>query len=72
MTDVVDGKIGAEAEYNVDLVEGKIVIEVDYKGKQLETGLFLRLSLVQLLREAAKKTDNKLDDKLVDMIEAVM
>lgn len=72
MSDLVEGKIGPEADYDVDLIEGNLVLALNYKGEQLETSHVLKLSFIKLLRKAALKTSNKLDDKAVDMIEALL
>ena len=72
MSDVVEGQIGPESKYDVDLEKGKIVVKLDYAGEQAKAGIYLEVDLMDLLRKGALKTDNKLDDKAVEMIGALL
>lgn len=66
--DVVEGSVGPEAKYEVDVVEGKVVVKLVYVGAESSALLQLDVGLVELLRKAAKKTDNTIDDAMVEMI----
>lgn len=55
----VDGKIGEYGAYSLDINDvGVVAIDVG-----------LRVDLIAELRKLALKTDNSLDDKVVDIIE---
>ena len=70
--EIVSGEIGPETKYDVDFVDGKIIAKIDYKGEQVSAGSYVSISLIQALKVAALKTDNKIDDKIVKMIEALL
>ena len=69
---IMEGEIGAEGEYALDFVEGHIVAKVGYKGKLMGAGLEVNISLIEALKVAALKTDNKIDDGMVAMLEAAL
>jgi hypothetical protein len=58
----LEGKIGEYGQYSVDAHADGIV----------EASIGLRLDVIAELRKLAAKTSNKLDDKLVDMVEAAL
>ena len=64
----MEGNIGAEGNYKYDFADGKVILAVGYVGDHGEAKLELSVSLVDLLRLAASKTDNSIDDALVEMI----
>ena len=70
--DIVEGNIGAEANYNIDFVDGKIKAEVKYEGKEAAAGLMVEFGLVEVLKKAAEQSDNKIDDAIVKMVEAAL
>lgn len=70
--EIVSGEIGPETKYDVDFADGMIIAKVDYSGKQLSAGSYVKIKLMDALRAAALKTDNKIDDKAVAMIEALL
>lgn len=69
---IVDGAIGPEASYDVDFVDGKIQIALKYDGKQADAALTVSVELIQALKIAASKTDNKIDDSMVSLIEGAL
>lgn len=69
---IVDGAIGPEASYDVDFVDGKIKAELKYDGKQADVALVVEIELIEALKVAASKTDNKIDDAMVSMIEGAL
>jgi len=70
--DIVEGQIGPEAAYDVDFVDGKIKAELKYEGTQAGVGLFVEIGLIDALKKAVEKTDNKIDDAIVKMVEAAL
>jgi len=62
------GEIGAEAKYVIEIVGSDAKISVDYAGKQASGGAYVQVGIVELLRAAAAKTENKVDDNLVEMV----
>ena len=71
-TQIADGTIGAEGKYDVDFADGKINIDLGYKGEQAEAGVYLKLDLLSVLRIAASKTENKIDDNAVEFIAGLL
>lgn len=69
---MIEGLIGSEGKYNVDLVDGKVVVDVSYEGNQGSAGFYIKLDLIGLMEMAAKKTDNKIDDALVAMLRGML
>jgi hypothetical protein len=58
----LEGKIGEYGQYSVDVKADGIV----------EASVGIRLDVIAELRKLAAKTSNKLDDKIVDMVEAAL
>jgi len=64
-------------DYDLDYADKKLKIKgsvVSEPGKLVKgsVALELEVNIIDVLRMAAAKTDNTLDDKLVDMIEAAL
>ena len=70
--DLAEGNIGAEGKYDVDFEDGKILVNIGYKGEQAEAGVYLKLNLMDVLKIAAAKSDNKIDDAAVAMIAGML
>lgn len=66
--ELASGSIGPEAGYKLEIKGGKARIELNYVGAQATGGVFVEIGLVQLLKEAAKKTENTIDDNLVNLV----
>ena len=69
---IVDGQIGPEADYDVDFIDGKIVAKLNYAGKFGSAGLSVEIGLMDALRMAAAKSENKIDDTIVNLVEAAL
>ena len=67
-----EGTIGEEGVYKFDFADGKIVVDMKYQGTQGEAGVYVKLDLIEMLRVAAAKTDNTIDDKAVEMIAGML
>jgi hypothetical protein len=63
-------KIGDVA--TLDFKDGKVVVEAKYASEYIGGSLALEVPLLQIVKLAAAKTDNKIDDKIVEMIEAAL
>ena len=61
-------ELSKEAGFNVELTAEGLSISVKYDGKLADAELSINVSVIELLRELAKKTDNKIDDMLVEMV----
>lgn len=70
--DLIDGQLGAEGKYDVDFVDGMIKVDVSYMGAQGEAGLYIKVDIIKMLKIAASKTDNKIDDAAVAMIAGML
>lgn len=70
--ELAKGELGPEASYSVEIIGGKARIEVNYKGSQADAGFFIEVGLVQLLEEAAKKSENTVDDGLVQLLKVAL
>ena len=70
--DLVEGEIGSEGKYDVDFSEGKILVDIGYKGEQAEAGIYLKLDLIDMLKIAASKSENTIDDAAVAMIAGML
>lgn len=57
---------------DVDFVDGKIVLALNYVHQYGEAQLNLKLGLLDVIKLAASKTDNKIDDKIVSLIEEAL
>ena len=67
MSELVSGEQG-DFNYSIDFEEGKFKVTVGFDGDQADGGLFINLGIIELLRIAAAKTDNTIDDAMVEMI----
>ena len=70
--ELANGEIGAESGYTLKIIGGKAKLEIAYAGKQANAGLFIEVGIVQLLEEAAKATDNTIDDGLVSLVKVAL
>lgn len=64
----IQKEISKEAGFKVELTAKGLAISAAYDGKLADAALTINVSIVELLRELAKKTDNKIDDVMVEMI----
>ena len=58
--ELVKGNIGAEGQYSLDFAAGNIKIGLGYDGKYADTSIVLSVSLIEALKVAAAKTENKM------------
>lgn len=70
--EILKGEIGTEGEYRLDIIGGAAKVQLTYKGAQATSGFFVTLSIVHILEEAAKSTENKIDDALVALIKGAL
>jgi len=69
----VAGEIGAGGSYSIDVdANGFVLASASYKEGSAEALLSFRLDVIDLLKKAALKTDNTLDDSMVSMISAAL
>lgn len=69
----VEGKIGSGGSYFLDVDDkGMTTVQVNYKEGALDSGMFVKLDVIDLLKMAALKTANSLDDNMVAMISAAL
>lgn len=65
----VEGKLGNAGGYKVDVKDdGTARVELDASGSGVKGGLFLDLDIVEILKAAAAKTSNGVDDAIVGTI----
>ncbi len=58
----------SEANYNIGFENGNVVIALTYGGDKINADLSIEVALIDLLKIAAAKTDNKVDDAIVAMV----
>lgn len=69
----VEGKVGAGGSYFIDVdAKGLVTAQISYKEGALDSGMFVKLDVIDLLKMASLKTANTLDDNMVTMISAAL
>ena len=53
---------------HLDFEGGQIKVKLSYDGKYADASVGISVSLIEALKIAAAKTENKIDDSMVDMI----
>lgn len=71
--EILKKAIGSEGNLKIAAIDNKTIrIELEYDGDQADAGLFIKLDLFDALKAVALKTDTKLDDKALAIIESLM
>jgi len=63
--DLVEGKIGNEVEYDLEVRDGKIIFSIKYDGKGANVGTFLELETEYFLNKFAKAIPGEIDDVII-------
>lgn len=61
-----------EKKIDIDFVEGKVILKGSLEHALGKVELAVDASLVEILKVAAAKTDNKIDDQAVAFIEKLL
>lgn len=72
MSDLVQGPIGPEGDYDVSIVKGKIIAKAKYAGAQLGANLELNLDLIALLEKLKVAIPGSIDDAVISFVEAAV
>lgn len=71
-TGLFSGKLGNAGSYELDFVDGMINVSVSYESPYATGSVAINLELIQLLKLAALKTDNKIDDVLIGLVASAL
>jgi NADPH-dependent curcumin reductase CurA len=72
MTPLVDGSIGPEAKYDLEVKNGEVVVTIDYKGADARAKLEAALSVDQYLEKLKAAIPGKIDDYIIDALKKAM
>lgn len=61
-------ELGPEGRIVVDAAAGKLVLMVEYNGADGMISLKGEVGIVEILKGLAARSDNKIDDKLVEYV----
>ena len=68
----MEGNITNNATYTLNFVDGCVYASVDYQTALGTISIEFDLSLIDILKLAASKTDNNIDDKIVALVEKAL
>jgi hypothetical protein len=66
--DIVDGSLGKNAKYDVEVEGLALVAKLDYVGQFASAGCYTKIGIDQALRAIARAIPGELDDALVEGI----
>lgn len=70
--EIAQGDLGKDGRYSVQYKNGMIAIDLGYQGKYAGARIIVNVGLIEALEAAALSTQNKIDDKVVAMVKALL
>ena len=70
--DIVQGNVGSEAKYEVDVVGKNLVVKFDYKGKELSSSHSAELDLVAILEKIKVAIPGTIDDAIISAVQGFL
>lgn len=61
-------EVSKETALTADITAKGVIVSANYDGKYANASLKVEVKAIDLLRELAKRTDNKIDDGLVELV----
>lgn len=61
-------EISKEAGLHAEITAQGLKLEAKYDGKYADAAILIEVKAIDLLRELAKRTDNKIDDGIVELV----
>lgn len=73
MAKEMEGKIGQDGTYSVDVdAKGIVIAQADYGMEGVKGSFLFKVDLIKMLETLCKRTDNKIDDGIVSMVKAAL
>ena len=72
MTDVIQGNIGSEGSYELDIEGGKLIAKAAFNGSQLGASLDVKLDLVAILEKVKEKIPGTIDDAVIGLVQGAL
>lgn len=68
--EIVEKKLGAEGELNLEFKEGKICLTISYDGKGVDGGVFANIEPAYFMEKLKTAIPGKIDDVIIDGLTA--
>lgn len=72
MTDLINGQLGPETKYEVDLENGALIAHINFSGSQLGADFKVKLDAVAILHVLKAKIPGTIDDVVINLVIAAL
>lgn len=70
--ELASGEVAKNAKYELNFEEGYLVAKIDYDGKVMDAGMYVKLSVDEVIDAIKKAIPGKIDDLILDNLKLLL